>query len=615
VSIIKRTKSFWTLIFILSILFFIIKFLGPHFVKNLYADESIELLNRLTGSISRQSLNYYIGEMEVRVYGPLSMLMAGMVFLLICLNFLNHVNTRKFGLAVFVFLLITKIEVLLFPPYGDAASGPFMEAVWLLKHSFDYKALAQQPAFVFGGPKVYLFSLYPSYQALLMKVFSNVKLFLVVNHLLVFIFSATAVALFREILLKIYNHKVSMLVTLLFLALPLFQSQSEILNMEMPLLLFVMLTIYYMVNKNILMASLCSILAAMIKGVAIYLCGCVFLVSLLLFIFDKDHRLRFLTLFWGLLAILFVSLKMYAVFYILNDRGRVAMVGALEGWFWMKKLEVFYIYLASLILFIGIFIKQRFDKTLRVTFGSFFRRHYVETALFLCTAGWFALFVNSYGDQIRYRLILMPGIIFCLFYVFARLVRSRKVVHGMVTLGIGFSLICSYGLLYKPLNENADSIFERSLEYRNDLKLDMLISEKAQENYQHVTIGAPFTTAHILNFPELGYVTKDLDVMIYGYPCTYGGIKNFKGLKTIDIAKTVWIGLEVALPKGIVFNKGYPINEYDRVLEEITVGPRKASFFMGGGSIEKMRIVTNEALKRMAKKGMLDSINQYRPLQ
>jgi len=145
--------------------------------------------------------------------------------------------------------------------------------------------------------------------------------------------------------------------------------------------------------------------------------------------------------------------------------------------------------------------------------------------------------------------------------------------------------IGSYGILYPEIDGYNHVLLERSLEYRNDIRLGMRTAKVLEKEYSQFTVAAPFIIAQSLALPELGYVEKDLDVMIYGMPCKYGNIKNFEGLSRINVRRTVWVGVESTLPAKFE----YPVGEKDRVVEVITQGDQEAKLFFGGFAIEKVR--------------------------
>jgi hypothetical protein len=113
--------------------------------------------------------------------------------------------------------------------------------------------------------------------------------------------------------------------------------------------------------------------------------------------------------------------------------------------------------------------------------------------------------------------------------------------------------------------------------------------KEIEENFSSFLVGAPFITAQILALPQLGYTHKKLDVMIYGYRCTYGGLRNFNGLEELDLNKTVFVGMD---PEVFHDRWQYPFDADDKIIKEIEYGYHKATLFMGGFAIERMRRVT-----------------------
>ena len=99
--------------------------------------------------------------------------------------------------------------------------------------------------------------------------------------------------------------------------------------------------------------------------------------------------------------------------------------------------------------------------------------------------------------------------------------------------------------------------------------------------------------AQLLAFPQLGYVQKKLDVMIYGFDCTYG-IPGFPGIANLKIGRTIYVTKQDE-PKNNFF---YPLGPDDRVLELIKRGNKKAWIFMGGVGIERMwRVIRIQSAK------------------
>ena len=156
--------------------------------------------------------------------------------------------------------------------------------------------------------------------------------------------------------------------------------------------------------------------------------------------------------------------------------------------------------------------------------------------------------------------------------------------------------INAYGVFYTPHPISIHSALERSLEYRNDQKVQLRIAKEIEEKFSEFTIGAQFTIAQVLALPELGYVHKKLDVMIYEFPCTYG-IRVFKGVSELDLRKTLWVGFEMNLPPQMASLKGYPVSPNDFIVAKIIFGNRQATLFIGGEYIEKIRMFVLQSMR------------------
>jgi len=169
------------------------------------------------------------------------------------------------------------------------------------------------------------------------------------------------------------------------------------------------------------------------------------------------------------------------------------------------------------------------------------------------------------------------------------------ILKGGIILLILILCLGSHGLLYEKNLYNPNSnTFERSLEYRNDLKLHRQIAKSLEDNFPGFTVGAPVVIAQLLNFAEVGYVKSPRNVVVYGAGGSHEGIRPFTGLKNIDARKTIWVGL--GIEENIKFPIPFPIDPDDKILQKLQVGDKIATLYMGGFAIEKMRVLVE--LKR-----------------
>ncbi len=558
-------------------LYFIIKGAGPLWVAHLYSEKSFAFLNGLSANSSPETLDFYQGRIQETFFGPACQMLSYWLLACILCRHFRHVSAKIFGLIIFIFLVVTKFAVLNFPPYGDAIGGPFAEALWLCQHGFDYAGLFNQPNFTVGGPRVYVFSLYPGFLALTLKMIPAPKVFFVFHHLLTFAAVSAIVAMLRECGRKVFDPVVAILMSLLMLALPLIQSQTEAINMEIPVAFFTMLSAYSLISKRWKKAALWASLAAAIKGIGVIACGpAVFFLSVEA-VRHNAVREKWKLIGWALLPAVTGTFIVSAKFLFHDSHIQQGMVRWDAGWPSVKKEFIFYLFLAASLIFIFDAVKNYVRR------GK--KEFLAPVVMLLFCMGWFVLFINFYAVSPRYRVALYPFLIFLVVYG-ATLVLKWKTFQRVLLAGaLSAACLMSYGLFYGSVSENDHVLLERSLEYRNDLELNRRLVKAAEERYNDKLIVAPFTIAQALATPELGYVHSKLKVMIYGFPLKYGDIANYPGLQNLNLRKTVFVGVKIA-PINPEFS--FPVGPNDVIIEELAVGNKKASFFMGGYSIEAL---------------------------
>ncbi len=572
-------------IFLLSLgwaAYFILKFAGCLWVAHLFAKGSFDLLNFLSVNQSTQTLDFYQGRIQETLVGPATQTLAFALLVFMLWRYLSEVSFKVFGAIIFVFLLVTKFEVLFFPPYGDAIGGPFAEGLWLYAHNFDYAGLFRAPTFTDGGPRVYFFSLYPGFLALTLKLISSTKFFLAFHHILTFALTAGIIAYVREYAKKVFEPVLAFLMALILLALPLFQSQSEAINMEIPVAFFMVACANALANKRWGWATIFAILSAAVKGLGIIACGCVFVVLCVYSLKAKNIKERLKLVALSLISAMMAVFIVGAKFIFRDAHVQQGMVSWDAGWPSLKNEFIFYLFLVSCAVFFfdlarRFFCKQKTD-------------FLPAGVMYLFAAGWFLLFLNFYAVSPRYRVALYPFLVFSVFYAVVLLLKWKVLSRTLALCILAASCVMSYGSFYGSIPDNDHVLLERSLEYRNDLELNRRFVKAAEERYSDQLIVAPFTIAQALAIPQLGYVNKKLKVMIYGFSLKYGDIANYPGLKNLNLRTTVFVGVKIA-PISPEFS--FPVGPHDIIVEELAVGNKKASFFRGGFAIESLWRVTH----------------------
>ena len=573
-------------IFILLGTFFYIKYASSGFIESLYAQERFDVLNMLAGADGSMPLEFYLGRITETVWGPFMQVVSASALCLFALLFLQDVSALVFGLVIFGYLLFTKFEVLWFPFYGDAVGGVFAEAWWLAGHHFDYAGLLQQAGYAQGGPKVYVFSLYPTYLALLLTLISNTKVFLAVNHALVFLMGAGVIALMRKMLARAFSKPLAVMGSLILLYLAVFQSQVEAINMEMPCVLFLMLCADALMEYRIHRAGLMAVLAVLAKGTGIYACAAFGLIAFGLLLSKRSKVRPVVLLLWTAGLVVFAIVKVWCKFLMKDQHVGAGMVNFFAGlpsleYIFITKVLVFSI--VVLLLAAVLYRMSPLGRKLAPAMTAVFRYPFFVAASFVVM--WFLLFLNFCVVSPRYHLTIYPFLLyvcFCAFY----LLSCREGVRRF----LAFAFIClaafsSYGFFTGTSSFSDQVILERSLEYRNDLIMKQKLCHFVEDHFDRFNIMAPFTIAQMLAIPEAGYVHKHLDVFIYGFRSVYAGIKTYPGAENLDLSRSVFVGLRDAK---IDVNFPYPVDPHDIIIRTVQYGNKSAHVFMGGVAIERM---------------------------
>jgi len=586
----KKDTFFWIVFFLLTGIYFLLKYFCANVTEGIFASGRLDFLNHISGVEENRSLDFYAGHLHDRIIGPALQVISAFLLTGFSLKYLTNSRKLIFGLAIFVYLVITKWEALSFPCYGEAGSSPIAEAIWLFRNSFDYPSLLNQPNFNVGGPKVYMFSLYPSYVAVFLKIIPSIKAFYVIYHLNMFAFGSVVISLFREMLNPAFGKKVGILGAILFLVLPLFQAMVELVNMEMMCLFFVILSMYFLSLKRIIAASILAVLAALAKGPGGIATATCFFVGVILFLFDEEQRFKFRNIIFGLISFIIGASKLYLLRTYVNveqtpDRTIRMLIGLpnIKG---CNLILLFYSLVVIATVFV--FIKElTFRKKERMLF---FLRHYIVGVAFTVVTLWLVVYSNISVMGPRYKLIMSPFLLLCSIFCFMTFVKSKKLTEIALAVAIGMASLGSYGLYYKDKIKSSAYSFnnlERSLEYRNDLFLNMRLAKWIEDKYSAETIGAPFVIAQILAMPELGYVDEVLDVVIYGMHVFYGGIKNLGSIRSMELTKTLWVGFR---SREVLPGIEYPIDsKSDVIVKKMEVGDKEIFLFRGGVGIEIMR--------------------------
>jgi len=291
---------------ILTLFYCTIHFGSPHFVNDLYEEDKFHILNQLALTKDHQTLDYYHGAIEDSLFGPLKSIISAIILLAACCLYFRDTSFIKLALVILTYLLATRFSVLFNPPYGETIIGHFSDATWLYNHDFNYLEYFKQKSFSLYGSGVlhYPTSIYPSIMAFFMAVAPNVPSFLFLSHVLVFVLSALTIVLMYRSFKHFFPSIIALLSAFLLLTLPIYQSMTEVLNMEIPCLFGVILCIYFLLKKDIPKASLAAILAVLIKAPGGIASIAVFIAALILILTGEKKEERLKIAAWGILPLI-----------------------------------------------------------------------------------------------------------------------------------------------------------------------------------------------------------------------------------------------------------------------------------------------------------------------
>ena len=171
----------------------------------------------------------------------------------------------RVGLACALILLALHPGCLFFPAYWDTALGCLHEATWLARHHFDFAALAHEAPYNAGGPRIYLLTLWPSLHALLLNTLGPGRAFLCVAHLITLLSCATVLGSVWAILRRRAGAEAAWIGTLVLWSLPPWQTQSVLINMDMPALALAYAGVALALHDRPWCATLSLLLAMCVK--------------------------------------------------------------------------------------------------------------------------------------------------------------------------------------------------------------------------------------------------------------------------------------------------------------------------------------------------------------
>lgn len=474
------------------------------------------------------------------------------------------------GGGCFLLLCIFRYEVLYFPPYWDSVTGLFAQAIWHDDHGFDYyKLMYETLDYDHGGARSYVFSFHPTLQALLLRLIPDTSVFLLFNHLLSFGYASLAVTAFYHILRDQFRNDMALLGCVLLASFPLFITQADALYLEMPLLAFSLSALALTVHRRPVAGSVLAMLALYTKPTGIICVAVLFTFNLIDQSTDRRKRWKACGLL-GLCGVLFlIQWLLYQTFYLEIDDAFRFMRGALKGFF--RSMPDFLVLYLTFGVFTGLTIKRHLQAAsynMKNFFAAFFKDRLNIMMIFFLS--WFTLFyMNIIIILPRYFLLCLPVLLYGLISLAVRYLKRPWLIRSALLILATVFLYNLHGRFYTPYVGNDGFILERSLEYVDDMRLNMKLSRHLETNYADATIVTSWPYIQMLVLPELGYVDRPLNAITMDGPLIYGPFETAAVTKD-----TVW----VYGPNCFSGMYGYYPHE-DELIETITHGERQAVIF------------------------------------
>jgi len=440
----------------------------------------------------------------------------------------HYAATMVFGIA-FVLLLLMNLQVLTDPPYWDALTGIYSQAVWLKDHNFDYFQLWHQPKWVDGGPHVkILYVLAPVY-ALLIKFLGAGWAFTSIHIFNIFC-AALTFTLFYVFLRDHMPDKLALLWCSAAALDPIWSGQVASLYIEIPQAACYGATILALHRRRYLLAALFCLVAFLVKSSALLLA----LAMLIWFIgyrlglhFTVDYNNTHKKIWPDA----YVAAPFPVLFWLANQ------MNADNFKLQWNLSDIFYSVKILLPFQTGILVLTGFILAVTLIRWKLWGTDYwyndrflIVSFLTILTGGFWAAYhlyplpLCRYAASVVFPMIALLGLLVTRWsYRMAVLLACLLIIIGAAN---------QYGLLLPslptPVARSGEHL-ERSREYLLDLTSNQRVCRFLEKNYFDHPIVVKYPFAHMLSSSDLGYVRKPLpDIHVAGRRPTFTQTRQFE---------------------------------------------------------------------------------------
>jgi len=411
--------------------------------------------------------------------------------------------------------------------------GPFTEGIWLLENNFNFIKLAMEELpWHMGGPRVYFITLYPSFLAVMMKIIKNQQLFLLFNHLLTIGLSSGIITIFFKILRRYISNRISFLFTILILLHPMYLSHTYAISMEIPILFFSIIAIYYFLKERFILAGVFSIISFSIKAPSIAISmSLVFLY--ILFYFKRRERNHIKILCFYSLPIWIYLIYEYLGSNFFFGQEMTQKITPFRGLYRIllyavKWPDLFCFMLLVPICFFILFKKYMKTHKTFLNLRNHLKKDEIEVISVVICGSLLILLANYKVVIPKYLLLGFPFIFILLYRVVLR--NTKKYIFYFVySMILMFFLLNLWGDVYYFYRDMLSKVFklpqletissykffnvggnlESTLAYEKDMEINIETAKFVEKNYSNKKIISNWPISHMLWHPNYGYVKNN----------------------------------------------------------------------------------------------------------
>jgi hypothetical protein len=445
------------------------------------------------------------------------------------LKSLENSPGRIFALFLFCSAVLLW-PVVLNQPIWDEAFSIFPAADFLATHGFNYRALLRQPGFVDAGPTTHGLTLPALYTAIVLKITGGGKLAWCLLHLWQWLLGAGIGTLLVRIITKTHGVVTALLIAALSVYCPLMLTQLGNMYLEVPLLFFCLLSLYFFLENRFGLAAAAGVLACATKETAFVAMIALAMTNLLA---KKPSRKSILA---G--AVLLAPSLALLLFLHWFQRGTGAGLAVTDTpamlRCWIFLVQAYKKYLAMMPDMLALFVISLIVATVqvvripKVTWLSKAANTPIQRTRLVCFCSllvlgfsgfhfvvW-AIFADLSNFASRYLLFILPAMWILLEVTLERFVKIGPRRQWILTAVLGLLLLNRYGIFYPPLVTSDIGVAERSNENRDGFRVQQdYMKFWEQQIPANVAVFHGLPEAYLAKYPVLGYVTKRLTNAVF----------------------------------------------------------------------------------------------------